>query len=264
MKRFHLFEFEDQSWFPANIRNYGTDFLQFVANHQMDLYQGILPILEKGLSKVPNKTIIDLASGGGGPWLKVKENLEKNATDFKVIFTDYFPNVDAFERMTNKGDGKFSYRKESVNALDVPEDLKGLRTQFLSFHHFRPEQAQQILQNAVDHQSPICIFEAQERTFATLIQFALSPINVLLSTPFIRPFKLGRLLFTYLIPIVPLFVLWDGIVSVLRTYTVEEMEAMTQRLTHTDSFNWEIGKVKTGPVTNLYLLGYPTKKKINT
>ena len=257
MRRFHLFEFEDQEWFPTSIRNYGTDFLQFVANHQMDLYKGILPILEKGLSKVSNNTVVDLASGGGGPWLKVAENLEKNGTDFKLILTDYFPNLDAFKSMEQKGKGKISYETESVNALDVPKHLRGLRTQFLSFHHFRPAQAQQILQNAVDHKSPICIFEAQERNLLTLIQFAFSPINVLVSTPFIRPFKLGRLLFTYLIPIVPIFVLWDGLVSVLRTYSVEEMTSMTKELNQSETFDWEIGKVKTGPVTNLYLLGYP-------
>ena len=260
MKRLHLFEFEDLQWFPKNLRNYGTDFLQFVANHQMDLYKGIIPILEKGLTKVDNQTVVDLASGGGGPWLKMAENLRENGTDFKVILTDYFPNIDAFKKMQAQGNGQFTYRAERVSALDVPKDLKGFRTQFLSFHHFTPEDAQQILQNAVDQGSPIGIFEAQERNLLTLIQFAFSPINVLLSTPFIRPFKWGRLLFTYLIPIVPLFVLWDGLVSVLRTYSVEEMKAMTSRLNNSESFKWEIGKTKNGPVTNLYLLGYPIEK----
>ena len=32
MKRMHLFEWEDQEWFPVNVRNYMTDYLQFVAN----------------------------------------------------------------------------------------------------------------------------------------------------------------------------------------------------------------------------------------
>ena len=86
-----------------------------------------------------------------------------------------------------------------------------------------------------------------------------SPITVLLTTPFIRPFKFGRIIFTYLIPIVPLFVLWDGIVSSLRTYSVKEMNKLVENLNGTETYDWEINKVKSGPSVILYLLG--TKKQ---
>jgi len=256
MPRFHLFEFEDQQWFPKLIRNYMTDFLQFVTN-QFDLFKGSVPILQKGLDKSGGSQVIDLASGGGGAWLKLVHHLKATHPDIKVTLTDYFPNHTAFEKMVQKGGAYFSFEKESINALQVPNHLKGFRTQFLSFHHFKPAEAQQILQNAVDNQSVIGIFEGQKRSIANLIQFFFSPINVLLVTPFIRPFSLGRLLFTYLIPVVPIFVWWDGLVSVLRTYSVQEMGDMTKQLKNGDRFEWEIGEIKNGPMVNLYLLGYP-------
>ena len=65
MKRKHLFEFEDQRWFPGFLRNYLTDFLQFVSN-KFSIYKGIVPLLSETLTKSGNSTIIDLASGGGG------------------------------------------------------------------------------------------------------------------------------------------------------------------------------------------------------
>ena len=145
-----------------------------------------------------------------------------------------------------------------MDATNVPRELKGLRTQFLSFHHFRPEDAVKILQNAVDSGSPIAIFEAQERSLPSLLAMFFSPLTVIFTTPFIRPFRWGRLLFTYLVPIVPLFVWWDGIVSSLRTYSVKEMNELISRVQNNESFNWETGKVKSGPATILYLLG--TKK----
>ncbi len=256
MPRLHLFEFEDLPWFPSFLRNYMTDFLQFVTN-QFDFYKGIVPILKKGVEKSGSNTIIDLASGAGGGWKKLGEHLKAELPEVEVVLSDYYPNTDAFQLFVEQNGAMFSYKKESVNALDVPKELKGFRTQFLSFHHFKPEEAHQILQNAVDCQTPIGIFEAQERSIPHFIQFMLSPINVLISTPFIRPFKLGRILFTYLIPLVPLFVLWDGLVSVLRTYSASELEKMTKQLKNSDSFTWEIGKKKTGPITILYLLGYP-------
>ncbi len=101
------------------------------------------------------------------------------------------------------------------------------------------------------------VFEAEERDWKHVLQFLFSPINVLLVTPFIRPFRWGRLLFTYLIPIVPLFVLWDGVVSALRTYTLAEMLEMTEAVDPEGRYHWEIEKVTLGPIRLPYLLGYP-------
>lgn len=72
---------------------------------------------------------------------------------------------------------------------------------------------------------------------------------------------MGKIFFTYIIPVVPLFVLWDGIVSSLRTYSVKEMNALIKELKNTDSFHWKTGKVRSGPGYILYLLGYGIRNK---
>jgi hypothetical protein len=256
MARMHLFEIEDQQWFPQFLRDYVTDFLQFLSN-KTKMYDPVVPIIEKALQKSGSNQIIDLASGGGGGLLRLNSKLLESNPDLKILLTDYYPNLPAFE-YTKKQAPNFEFRSEPIDARKVPENLKGLRTQFLSFHHFKPEDAQQILQNAVDNQSAIAIFEVQERSLPSLIAMLFSPLSNWLTTPFIRPFKIGRILFTYLIPIVPIVVLWDGIVSSLRTYSVGEMKALTTKLHHIESYDWEIGRVKSGPGVVLYLLG--TKK----
>ncbi|WP_375323625.1 hypothetical protein [Flagellimonas sp. GZD32] len=256
MGRLLLFEFEDQKWFPSFLRNYGTDFLQFLSN-KTKMYKPIVHIILKGLENSGTHQIIDLGSGGGGGLLWLNSELKKQVSDLKITLTDFYPNLSAFEH-TKSQTNNFEYIATPVDARNVPQDLKGLRTQFLSFHHFKPEDAKQILQNAVDSNSSIAIFEAQERSFPSILAMLFSPLSVLLTTPFIRPFKWGRILFTYFIPIVPLFVLWDGVVSSLRTYSVKEMQELVDSLTGKENFNWEIGKVKSGPGVILYLLG--TKK----
>ncbi len=256
MKRHHLFEYEDLPWFPQFLRNYGTDFLQFVAN-KMDVYKEIIPVLKKGIQKSGHKKIIDLASGGGGGWEKIIGRLKEEVPDVKVTLTDFYPNIEAFKKMLFVDRETFKYVPESVNALDVPKQLTGFRTQFLSFHHFKYEDAKQILQNAVDARMPIAVFEIQERNMEHVLKNMFSPIMVLLTAPFIKPFSIGRIVFTYLIPIVPIFILWDGVVSVLRTYTLDEMKQMTTELKNRTRYKWEIEKIKDGPITVLYLLGYP-------
>ncbi|GAA3640223.1 hypothetical protein [Flavivirga jejuensis] len=258
MSRIHLFEFEDQKWFPAFLRNYGTDFLQFLSN-KTKLYKPIIPIIEKGLKESKTNQIIDLGSGGGGGLIWLNTELKANIPDLKIVLTDYYPNIPAFKYTKTQADN-FEFLEKSIDARKVPKELKGLRTQFLSLHHFKPNDARQILQNAVDSSNPIGIFEAQERSIPSILAMLFSPLSVLFTTPFIRPFKIGRFIFTYLIPIVPLFVLWDGVVSSLRTYSVKEMNELVKSLNGHESFNWEIGKIKSGPGVVLYLLG--TKKEI--
>lgn len=253
MGRIHLFEFEDQKWFPAFLRNYGTDFLQFLSN-KTGMYKPIVPFLEELLRTGNTKTIVDLASGGGGGLIWLNGQLKKSIPELKIVLTDFYPNIPAFEYTKSLFDN-VEYYSTPVDAKKVPSELKGIRTQFLSLHHFKPADARQILQNVVDSKSPIAIFEAQERSFPSLLAMVFSPLSVLLTTPFIRPFKIGRIIFTYLIPIVPLFILWDGIVSSLRTYSVEEMNGLVKDVKGNEKYNWKIGKVKSGPSVILYLIG---------
>lgn len=253
MSRVHLFEFEDLTWFPSFLRDYMTDFLQFLTN-KTKLFKSIIPILEKGIGKSEGNQIIDLGSGGGGGLLWLSTELQKSNPNLKIILTDLFPNISAFEYTKQQG-SNFEYIADAVDARDIPKELKGLRTQFLSLHHFKPEDVKKILQNAIDNKSNIAIFEGQERSFASILAMFFSPISVLIITPFIRPFKIGRIFFTYIIPLVPLFVWWDGIVSSLRTYSVNEMKQIVSELNHSDEYDWEIDRIKSGPAVNLYLLG---------
>ncbi len=222
------------------------------------MYKPIIPILKKGLKKGGTNQIVDLGSGGGGGLIWLNSELKKDIPDLKIILTDFYPNIPAF-KLTKQKANNFEFIENPIDARNVPTELKGMRTQFLSLHHFKPTDAKQILQNAIDNSSSIAIFEAQERSLPSIIAMIFSPLSVLLTTPFIRPFKIGRIFFTYFIPVVPLFVLWDGIVSSLRTYSVKEMNELVKDLNGTDQYDWEINKVKSGPSIVLYLLG--TKKE---
>src|SRR5690606_3298983 len=125
---------------------------------------------------------------------------------------------------------------------------------------FKPNQAITILQNAVDENQPIGIFEIQDRSLPSIIAMLLSPISVLLTTPFIKPFSLLRLFFTSLIPIIPIVVLWDGVVSSLRPYCVDEMQDLVQKVTNSDHFHWKIEKKKAKLGFVIYTIGIPKKQ----
>jgi hypothetical protein len=255
MGRIQLFEFEDQKWFPQFLRNYGTDFLRFLSN-KTHLFGPALPVIKEGLENSPAHKIVDLGSGGGGPLLDLTPELFKAYPDLQITLTDQFPNLPAF-KLHKRLEINITYREEPVDARNIPEELNGLRTLFLLLHHLPPQDAKTVLENAVETGNPIAIFEAQERSAASIIAMLLSPLTVLFTTPFIKPFSWGRLFFTYLVPVVPLFVLWDGVVSSLRTYSDKEMHHLVDSLPQKDKFIWKTGRERSGPGVIIYLLGIP-------
>ena len=57
MKRIHLFEFEDQTWFPSFLRNYVTDFLQFLSN-KAKVYESVVPEINQALKQTNSTKLL--------------------------------------------------------------------------------------------------------------------------------------------------------------------------------------------------------------
>ena len=144
----------------------------------------------------------------------------------------------------------------SVDATRVPRELAGLRTMFTSFHHFSQEEARAILQDAVDAGECIGTFEISRRAPLTVLFTFAFAFALVVGTPWIRPFRWSRLLWTYLIPIIPLVLLFDGVVSCLRTYRPQELRNMVAQL-KAPEYQWEIGEDLTARAAITYLIGYP-------
>jgi hypothetical protein len=268
MRRVQLIELHEQRWFPSSLRADVTDALQFGFN-LLQAYTPVAPLLQNVIDSAGNKpdtqSIVDMCSGGGGPWLDLARHLRRGdakgaSAGLQVWLTDKYPNLEAFQSISASSDHHISYYPESVDAMKVPAALKGLRTMFTSFHHFSPEDARAILQNAVDAGESIGIFEATKRAPSTIGVILVGTLLMFLHTPRIRPFRWSRLFWTYLIPIIPLVLLFDGVVSCLRTYRLQELREMVEKLTGCQ-YNWDIGELagKRAPVT--YLIGYPTVSK---
>lgn len=259
MKRIHLFEFEDFSWFPAWIRKYMTRLI-IVMHRLLGTPDELASLINRALRETNSYSIIDLCSGSGGPLPEVHRILKEKYgfSDLKLTFTDLYPDQDFARRINSKGNPEITCQTEPVDAINISPDKKGLRTMVASMHHMKPDVARGILRNAKENRQPICIYEISDNSFPTLLWWVALPLNFLtcfIITPLARPVSLRHLFFTYVIPVIPFFFAWDGAVSNVRTYTLGDLDELLEGL-KSDDYKWEKGKIE-GKAKKLYLLGIP-------
>ena len=258
LPRLQLFELGDQSWFPATIRDLATDYLDFL-EARFALHRPVVPLVAEVLRLTKATHVVDLCSGGAGPMPALLHALAVDGMKPHVTLTDRFPNVPAFQCAVDGSNGQISFHTGPVDARAVPPELHGFRTLFNAFHHFAPVDANAVLRDAARARQPIGVFEIPDRSVRTLLSlFFLTPILVAAVTPFIRPFCWRRLLWTYVLPLVPLTCWWDGIVSQLRAYSVTELQQLAEA-TGAKDYSWCSGRVPilSTPGYLTYLLGSP-------
>lgn len=258
MRRVQLIEIHDQAWFPSFLRDQVTDDLQVLLNIGKP-YRDILAQLRKGIERAGEDRVLDLCSGAGGPWTWLAQALEwLEGMRIRVELSDKYPNAEARARLQGNSTN-LHYREESVDATRVPPGLPGFRTLFTSFHHFPPAQAREILSDAVRNRRGIGVFEIPGRRPLTLLLLPLVLIADIVVVPFLQPRPLARLVWRWLVPIVPLVLFFDGIVSCLRAYSPRELRELTGGIAES-GYRWEIGCLKRSflrlPIT--YLVGYPS------
>jgi hypothetical protein len=260
MQRFRGFELEDQHWLPSSVRNGMTDYLRFLFK-SFHLYKPVVPLLKDAISACKTDKVIDLCSGSGGAVEQIKEELLlKYGLNLEFTLTDKFPNEDALEYYTNESSGKIRYHNTPVDATAVPAELEGFRTIFSSFHHFNRKDAVTILRDAATARQGIAVFYGGDKNFLIILLIILvHPITILVVTPFITPFRWSRLFYTYLVPLIPLFTVWDGVFSILSLYNPAELKVMAAEA-NSGSYKFETGKIRNHLGLGInYLIGIPYK-----
>ena len=75
--RLHLFDLEDQLWFPATIRDLAGDYIHFVEN-KFALHRSAVRLMAEALQLTKVDHVVDLCSRGSGP------NLTSDSTEARV------------------------------------------------------------------------------------------------------------------------------------------------------------------------------------
>lgn len=267
MKRVQLFEFEDFGWFPSWFRSCMTRVLA-VLHKVLGTQEVVSHLLREVREKHTFSQVVDMGSGAGGIMPDVMKQLNSELDEpVALMLTDLHPNQDLIQIWKDNPVEHVSYREISLDATALGDAPEGLKTMMNSFHHMTPTHAKHILRSAYENQQPILIYEMGENMMPLVLWWLQLPIQLLLVglsclflTPLARPLTLRQIVFTYLIPIIPLVYAWDGAASMPRTYTFDDVNEMLDAEGLRDSsYQWEIAHAKrsNGKKLGYYVLGLP-------
>ncbi len=113
MSRIHLFEFTDLDWYPQTFRRMQTDYLQFVAGLGSG-HENLVPLMIKAMQHAGTTEIVDLCSGGTGPWRNLHRQLARAGWPVKIVLTDKFPLATCWDGII------------SLLRVYTPQELQGL------------------------------------------------------------------------------------------------------------------------------------------
>ncbi|KAI9151652.1 hypothetical protein HJFPF1_08861 [Paramyrothecium foliicola] len=271
LPRMHLFEIDDQPWFPAFLRARVQDGLRQTWTARTPLQsmspaQTAATLLIKHLAEdLSSYAYVDFCAGGGGPTPAIERTVNAHLRDngrpqVDFVLTDLHPNLESWQRLARKNP-RITYEANSVDASRAPERLvhrsdgkKVMRLFNLAFHHFDDPLARDILKDTVQTSDGFAIFELQERDVLSVITITLMGLGVIAAAPYYawKWRSPATLIFSWFIPILPFVLVFDGYMSALRTRTADEVEALLRNC-GADANDWVI---QSGRQRHLWPCGY--------
>lgn len=264
MKRVQLFEFEDFGWLPDWIRSSMTNVL-VVLHKFLGTKEVLSNLILKTRESYPFNQIVDMGSGSGGIMPEAIASInDQTDNPIDLVLTDIHPDKSKVDYINNQKLPHVQYSSESVDATNLKSAPNGLKTMLNSFHHMPKESAKKILHTAQDNGEAILIYEIGENKIPLVLWWLLLPISLvivflmaLFQTPFSKPITFKQIVFTYLIPIIPLLYAWDGQASIVRMYTFDDVRSMLPKASAQYTWTMEQAKKPNGKKVGYYILGLP-------
>jgi len=243
LQRAHLFEFNDMPWLPTPLRQTIMEFLHQMSV-QLRMYESGFEEVRQVLDRTGVRTIQALCSGDGGTTAALCKHLERD--DVRIMLSDKFPAVERYRELEHLSGGRLGHVEESVDALEVPAHLSGLRLLVNAVHHFQEPQVRAMLADAVANRQPIVFLEPLRRDLPSLLRFtAAAPAFCLFSSlGGVRPTNARRLLLGAVVPVGTFCFVFDGIVSHLRAWSPEELRAIIRDVPGHEDYDWDVRELK--------------------
>jgi hypothetical protein len=254
--RIHGFEFCDQPWLKGSLREAFMDGLTFSFQFA-GIYEQMYRPYSRWAKAIGTAEVLDLASGGGGPAETLVRSASANGFMLpKIILSNYYPQINSFKALKAEYLGQIDFIGTSVNAKNTVDHPARCVSVGTAFHHFEPDFAREVISNAVEKTDGFFMMDVFSREWHEIVLPLFSFFIYVISPFFAKRVTLKKILVTTIIPIVPMMIVWDGIVSALRSYRHDEIYALIPESAKQD-WHWEFGYTSyMGIFRATYVYGY--------
>jgi len=229
-----FFEFGDLGWVPNLYHIYLRRYLGFFYK-LFGYYKLWIPAFSEFIREVNKTKFMECCSGSGETLELIRSQLDKKEfLGIEFLLSDIQPHSEFVKNINQSCDPAFRYIDQSVDVTEMKSDFNHPKIFINSFHHFSEEQVKLIFDSNFNQGNEIIIMEYVRNSLMGYLTMLMGPIIVLLTLPFVVKFKHLPIMivFTYLIPLFPLMMLWDGFVSCLHEYSVKKLTQLVKKLGH--------------------------------
>lgn len=228
MKRVHIPQISNQTWFPSFLRQHIHEFMTWFVG-KVGAAKPFMPIIEEGLQYADQIIEIKQTVGAG----------------FETIIPYLDPAIS----------------RKTIGLDNFSTHEKGLYVSVNGFHQLKEAEAHNLLEEIAKSRNPVALVEGNNDSLWQVFGMTIIvPLTVLLTAPFVKPFRFSRLIFTYLIPILPLVTFIDGAIALTRLYAPADLDELTGNIKESN-YTWRSGKLDNGRGGKIiYLLGYPEEE----
>jgi hypothetical protein len=227
MNRRQIPQITNTKWFPSFLTRCIYEFMTWFVV-KVNASKPFIPVIEEGLKHANRIIVIDKKCGAG------------------------------FETVDHLIDGKIKRVKVDADNFEATEE--GLYLSVNSFHQFTVKEAKEILAQVSKNRQPIVVVEGNNDSLWQVFGMTvIVPLTVILTAPFVKPFRLERLVFTYLIPLLPSVTFLDGFIALFKLYAPKDLDELTASLNE-ENYYWRSGKMDNGRGGKIiFLIGHPVK-----
>lgn len=227
MKRKNVKQITNSNWFPSFLTQNIYEFMSWFVK-KVNAAKPFIPVIEEGLEHANRIIVLDKKCGAG------------------------------FETVEDLIDKKIE--RIFVDPKKINEKEKGLFLSVNSFHQYSVKEAKDILETVSNNKQPIVVVEGNNDSLWQVFGMTvIVPLTVIITAPFVKPFRIQRIIFTYLIPVLPIVTFIDGFVALFKLYSPEDLNELTASI-GAKGYNWRSGKLDNGRGGKIiFLLGYPEK-----
>lgn len=226
-KEHHLFEFMDLPWLNKSLRQVLREILDFGNSAPFRSYYTFVAKQVVQVCEKWNCTEVYELGAGTAPMSRHIRQ-QPNAKSLRLLPCDLNPDLEIFHQLKSGSNGQID---PIFTPVDYTTDFMVNRNQQNSLllfsatlHHLKFDERTNLISHLLPNCRGIVISEPLHKSLSSMVFVFLSLLPaILLPLAHIRhPGRMKRFLWCWLIPVGPLFFLWDGLISAWREWSVQE------------------------------------------